>query len=253
MARQTTPRVRSMCRYVGCWPGRARRPVLSVDSIRGAGRGKERYTPPAMTDALVRFPRPGRGIILCGVLLTAQLAAGCKTVDTNFVWVDKFPEASGEGIYLISPGDVLAVRVYNQEAMSAKVKVRSDGMVSLPFLGDIDANRDTPALLADRIQSRLKPFVVNPVVTVTLEEARPLEVSVIGEVHRPGLYRLEPGVGVLHALAAATGFSDFADRDRIFVLRNGTTRIRFTYAALSRASSKAGSFVLRPGDVVVVE
>jgi polysaccharide export outer membrane protein len=187
------------------------------------------------------------------VLVATLAAAGCKTVDSNFVWVDRYPDPGAEVAYSISPGDVLTVRVYNQDGMSAKVKVRSDGMISLPFLNDIDAAGDTPAVLAGRIQARLKDFVVNPVVTVSLDEARPLEVSVVGEVLRPGLYKLEQGSGVLTALAAAGGFSAYADKERIFVVRGGTTRIRFTFAALSQAREKAGKFRLRPGDVVIFE
>lgn len=98
-----------------------------------------------------------RGARVAGAfLLAALLAAGCATVDSSFVWVEKLPESSAGGFYVISPGDVLGVRVYNQEGMSAKVKVRSDGMISLPFLGDVDAARDTPNVLAERLQARLK-------------------------------------------------------------------------------------------------
>jgi len=198
------------------------------------------------------FRRRSRAGLLA-VLALAALAAGCRTTDTNFVWVDRFPEPPAEAAYSIVPGDVLNVRVYNQDGMSAKVKVRQDGMISLPFLNDLEAAGDTPAALAQRIQARLKDFLANPVVTVSLDEARPLEVSVVGEVLRPGLYRLEPGAGVLTALAAASGFSTFADRDRIFVVRNGMTRVRFTYAALSQVREKAARFRLHPGDVVIVE
>jgi polysaccharide export outer membrane protein len=206
-----------------------------------------------MTNGSAPIASSHRADIAVAILAVALALGGCKTVDSNFVWVEKFPEPTEDVLYLISPGDVLGVRVYNQEGMSAKVKVRPDGMISLPFLGDVDASRNTPVLLAERIQFRLKAFVVNPVVTVTLEETRPLEISVVGEVLRPGLYKLEPGASVLTALAAASGFSDFADRERIFVIRDGTTRIRFTYAGLSQMRSRASRFLLRPNDVVVVE
>jgi len=198
-------------------------------------------------------PRRSAGLVALACLGLSLAATGCRATDTNFIWVDRFPEPPPETAYAIAIGDTLSVRVYNQEGMSAKAKVRSDGMISLPFLNDVEAAGDTPAVLAQRIQVRLKDFLANPVVTVALDEARPLEVSVVGEVLRPGLYRLEPGAGVLTALAAASGFSDFADRERIFVVRNGTTRVRFTYSALSQAREKAARFRLHPGDVVIVE
>ena len=80
-------------------------------------------------------------------------------------------------------------------------------------------------------------------------------VPVVGEVARPGLVALAPGAGVLSAIAASGGPTEYARRDAIFVLRPGSPpqRIRFRYEALSRAEGKAGSFQLREGDTVVVE
>jgi polysaccharide export outer membrane protein len=208
--------------------------------------------PAPTTSAALRPARPAAALLaLCA--LAAPLLAGCRTSEAAYVWADRYEEPSTAGPYLIGPGDTLNVRVFNQEGMSGTARVRPDGMISLPFLNDIEAAGDTPAVLAQRIQVRLKDYLVNPVVTVSLAETRPLEISVMGEVQRPGLYRLEQGAGVLTALAAASGFSNFADKDRIFVVRNGTPRIRFTYAALSQAREKAARFRLAPGDVVVVE
>jgi polysaccharide export outer membrane protein len=197
--------------------------------------------------------RAGRPVVAgLAALSAALLLAGCRTPDISYVWADRLPDDE-EVPYVIEPGDTLGVRVFGQDAMTSQPRVRADGMISLPFVNDIEAAGDTPAGLAKRIQQRLKDYFANPVVTVSLEAARPLEVSVVGEAVRPGLYRLEPGAGVLTALAAAGGFTDYADRDRIFVIRNGTKRIRFTYGALSKAAEKTARFRLRPGDVVVLE
>lgn len=199
----------------------------------------------------IRRPRAGSALGL--LALAAVLAAGCSTADKSFVWVDTIPNSVASGPYLIAPGDTLSVRVFNQDAISGNVRVRPDGMITMAFLNDVEAAGLTPVQLAQRIQAKLTEFLVNPVVTVALQEARSLEISVLGEVQRAGIYRLEPGAGVLTALAAASGFNDLADRDRIFVVRNGTLRIRFTYAALSRAQERAAQFRLQPGDIVVVE
>lgn len=203
-------------------------------------------SPPAL-----RRPRARNPLGL--LVLAALLVAGCSTADKGFVWVDTIQKSAADGPYVIAPGDTLNVRVFNQEGISGSVRVRPDGMITMPFVNDVEAGGLTPVQLAQRLQARLTEFLVNPVVTVSLQETRPLEVSVIGEVQRPGIYRLEPGSTVLTALAAASGFNDYANRDRIFVVRNGTLRIRFTYAALSQARERASSFRLQPGDVVVVE
>ena len=92
-------------------------------------------------------------------------------------------------------------------------------------------------------------------VTVSLEEARPFSVAVMGELVKPGLYAVPPDAGVLQALAAAGGFNQYASKNRIYVVRDSPdrARIRFTYEQLTQAEGKAATFRLRPGDSVVVE
>jgi polysaccharide biosynthesis/export protein len=191
--------------------------------------------------------------------LACLALAGCKT-PAPYVWVDALPAQvePAEKEYVIQAGDQLAVRVWGQDSMSARARVRPDGRISLPFLDDVEAAGLTPSALGKRIQARLKEFVVNPVVTVSLEDLRPVAVSVIGEVTRPGQYPLEQGAGVLPALAAAGGMTPFADKDGIYVIRKrkgkaDSERIRFTYQALTGAQGPAANFRLQGGDVVVVE
>lgn len=185
------------------------------------------------------------------------LLSACYTPRGAFVPVEEWTQ-SGTEPYVIAPGDTLQVRIFQQEAMSARVKVRPDGRVTLPLLNDYPAAGMTPADLAVQLQARLKEFINNPVVTVSLEESRPLTVSLVGEVMRPGTLTLEPGAGLLQALAAAGGLTEFAHREGIFVLRQrpgapAPRRIRFTWPALAQAESAASSFVMVHGDVVVVE
>ena len=187
------------------------------------------------------------------------LLSACPRAPNNFTWVDDFKDdGRPNNDYLIVPGDVLNVRVFQQENMSARVRVRNDGKVSLPFLHDVDAAGYSPVVFAEQLQTRLKDFINNPVVTVSLEEVKPLPISVLGEVLKPGLYNLEPPAGVLQALASAGGFTEFARKDSVFVLRHPSgastvSRIRFSYAALSQAQGRAAAFTLATGDVVLVE
>lgn len=166
------------------------------------------------------------------------------------------PPPMSSQAYVIAPGDLISVRVFNQDGMSARGRVRADGKFSMPLLNDVEAAGYTPAALGQQLQSRLKEFIHAPAVTVSLEEAKPIAVSVMGEVTKAGVYPLEPAAcGVLQALAAAGGLTDFAHRDRIFVVRHAPApvRIRFRYDALVKAEGPASRFCLQSGDVVVVE
>ena len=188
-----------------------------------------------------------------GFCLALALASCAST--GRFVWVDELPASTTSLGYVIAPGDTLNVRVFNQDAMSARAKVRADGQITLPFVNDVAAAGTTPGVLAQQLQTRLKDFINNPVVSVALEEARQLNVTVLGEVVKPGVYPLEPGAGLLPAIAAAGGLTDWASKDSIFVIRPGTPawRIRFRFSALAHAEGRAGVFRLQSGDQIVVE
>jgi polysaccharide export outer membrane protein len=156
---------------------------------------------------------------------------------------------------MIHAGDVLDVRVFGQEAMSAHGEVRSDGTMALPLLGYVAVSSRRPDEVADALEQRLKPYINAPEVTVVVQESRVL-VSVVGEIKSVGVIEMKPPATVLQALAKSGGLTDFADRSGIFVLRAAhgvTTRIRFKYESLVEADPIASSFLLKTGDVIVVE
>jgi polysaccharide biosynthesis/export protein len=198
-------------------------------------------------------PRPRLSHLLR--LLPVLLFIGCAS-SGPYVWVGDYvePPAPEKGIVL-APGDIINIRVYQQPDMSTKTRIRSDGKVSLPFLNDIDAAGLAPQQFAAQIQKRLKDYLSAPTVTVSLDEPRPNTIPVTGEVNKPGVFALEPGAGLLAALAASSGLSPFASTDRIFVIRQlpAPARIRFSYKELQNGDQKSVSFQLRQGDAVVVE
>lgn len=193
-----------------------------------------------------------------GAVFVCALTLGCYAPKGVFIPVDAYG-APALGEYVIAPGDTLQVRVFQQEAMSApRVRVRGDGKVSLPLVNDWVVAGKMPSQVANELQVRLKEFINTPVVTVSLEEMRPLNVSVVGEVVRPGVVLLEPGAGVVHAIASAGGLTDFAHKDGIFVVRKPSptakpVRIRFTWENLTSGDPASVKFMLLPQDVVVAE
>jgi polysaccharide export outer membrane protein len=190
------------------------------------------------------------------LILVLSLGAGACGPSGSYVWVrDLPPTADFSGEYLIATGDVISVRVVNQDSMSTRAKVRDDGRIALPLLGDVEVRGKKPSALRAELEARLKEYIVAPSVTVNVEEVAPVTVSVLGEVTHPGVVHMDGSGGVAQALAAAGGLTDYANRDRIFVVRQGgkPSRVRFTFDGLSGADPAAVRFLLRRGDVIVVE
>jgi len=191
-------------------------------------------------------------------LFLAMLPAMACRSTAPFVWMDewsgRFAEI-GPVDSTIGIGDTLSVRVWNQEAVSSRVKVRVDGKIALPLVGDVDAGGKRPEELAKQIETLLAKFMVTPSVTVNVDEVHTTTVSVIGEVTRPGSFNIRPRTGILEAIANAGGFTEFASDDRIFILRRGDrpVRLRCTYQSLTSGTGPAASFVLLDGDVLVIE
>jgi len=187
-------------------------------------------------------------------LPVAFLAAGCAHHEP-FVWVDDLPaQALAAAPYHIQPGDQVAVSVWNQERLSGQARVRLDGMATLPLVGDIRLAGTTAPAAAAQIGELLRGLVIDPKVTVSIVEARPPTVAVVGEVREPGSVTLATGDGILNVLAKAGGLTEFAHDDEIYVLRRGpqTLRVRFDYGRLTGGASRGLTFPLQDGDVVVI-
>jgi polysaccharide export outer membrane protein len=203
------------------------------------------------TDTLSYF---GIATLIVG-LLTLPTACGGPG---NYVWVNDAPDVyfKPPPALTISPGDLISVRVFGQEPLSARATVRTDGAIAMPLIGDIAVAGKSPTVVAREVEARLKPFVTTPNVVVVVDESR-IRIVTIGEVRRTGTIVLEAGeTGLLSALANAGGLTDFASHSGIYVVRpeaNGVIRIRFTYEDIIRGVGRAAIFRLRSGDQLVVE
>jgi polysaccharide export outer membrane protein len=211
---------------------------------------------------VIRLIQPSRAALgghpafLTLVVLGLSLAAGCAHTEP-FVWSQDLPAsvASPPKDDLIAPGDLLSIRVWNQDAMSTKARVRNDGQISMPFLNDVQVSGKRPADLARELESRLRDYLNKPIVTVAIEETRPVTVSVLGEVGHTGNFTLNTGAGVLQALASAGGLNEYASKDWILVVRAGppALRVRFTWDSLTHAVPSAVRFQLQDGDIILVK
>ncbi len=194
-------------------------------------------------------------ILVALAALCALVALGGCAATAPYVWVDQINvnADNGQGLVL-RDGDNVNVRVFNHDNLSIQQRVRADGKISIPVVGEVQARGKQPLQLARELEEKLKAVVVAPSVSVTVDQAEKLTVGVVGEVKQAGVFPLDHGSTVLHALASAGGLSDFADGDKIFVVRKGMSqRVRFRFQDLRGADARSVGFLLQTGDVVVVE
>jgi len=158
-----------------------------------------------------------------------------------------------DGDYKIGPEDVLDISVWKNQELSRTVPVRPDGKVSLPLVNDIQAAGLTPSRLRQELARRLSEYVPSPEVAVIVREVHSAKVSVVGQVRNPGRYEVRSPATVLELIALAQGFTDFASRDRIVVLRQNATpaRITFNYRKITDGTDQ-DNFLVQAGDIIVV-
>ncbi len=158
--------------------------------------------------------------------------------------------------YVIGAADLLAINVWKEPEISRAVAVRSDGRISLPLIGEIQAASRTPEQLQEQISHKLKDFISEPGVTVIVQEIRSQRFSILGEVGRPGTYLLSGSTTVLEAIATAGGFRDFAKQKSIYILRRDLegkqVRLPFNYRDVIKGKNMKQNIALQPHDTVVV-
>jgi polysaccharide export outer membrane protein len=158
--------------------------------------------------------------------------------------------------FIIGTGDVLAINVWKETEVSRVVPVRSDGRISLPLVGELQAAGRTPKQLETEISAKLKDFVSEPEVTVIVQEIKSQKFNVLGMVMKPGSYVLTNPTTILDAIAMAGGFRDFAKQKDIYVLRRGVdgnqARLPFNYKDVVKGHKSDQNIALQSNDTLVV-
>ena len=158
--------------------------------------------------------------------------------------------------FVIGANDVLAINVWKEPDVSRSVPVRSDGKISLPLAGEVQASGLTPLKLEQDIASKLQSFISEPEVTVIVQQINSQKFNILGMVSKPGSYSLTNSSTVLDAIAAAGGFRDFAKQKSIYILRrspSGTeARLPFNYKDVVKGKNSDQNVKLQPNDTIVV-
>jgi polysaccharide biosynthesis/export protein len=158
--------------------------------------------------------------------------------------------------YTIGPADVLQISVWHEPEISGPVSVRPDGNISMPLIGDLKVSGLTPTKLQGTLKEKLRAFISDPEVSVTVQQVKSKNFNVLGEVQHPGSYPLAHSVSVLDAISMAGGFRDFAKVTKIYVLRKtsdgATIHIPFNYKQVVKGNRADQNVELNPEDTVVV-
>jgi polysaccharide biosynthesis/export protein len=191
----------------------------------------------------LRIPHGPRGFLLTLILASGvPMSAGAA------------PPA--DATYTVKPGDTLTISVWKEPDLQGPVLVRPDGQFSFPLAGQLDARNKSVQELQQELTAKLKKFISDPVVTVSIQEIKGNKVYVIGQVQKPGDFVVNPRVDVMQALSMAGGTTPFAALGDIMILRRNDAgqqqALPFKYTDVVRGRNLAQNIMLQAGDVVVV-
>lgn len=147
--------------------------------------------------------------------------------------------------YRLGAGDVVSIRVLGEDDLKReKIRLSDAGTISFPIIGEIRVLgkrvAELEALIADGLRGK---YLLNPVVSVTIEEYRPIFVN--GQVEKSGAYPYQPGLTVRKAVSLAGGFKERASKEKIFVIHEDDK----TQTPVKVDQSN----LVSPGDIITVE
>ncbi|MGA8736005.1 MAG: polysaccharide biosynthesis/export family protein [Terriglobales bacterium] len=161
-----------------------------------------------------------------------------------------------DNTYIIGNDDVLSINVWKEPDVSKTVPVRSDGKISLPLAGEVQASGQTPLQLEKVLAAKLQNFISEPEVTVIVTQINSQKFNILGMVNKAGTFPLTSSLTVLDAIALSGGFRDFAKQKSIYILRknpNGEeSRLPFNYKEVIKGKNMQQNIKVQPGDTIVV-
>ena len=153
--------------------------------------------------------------------------------------------------YTLGKEDVVDVSVFGFPQLDGPQTVRPDGKITLKLVGDVQAEGRTIQEITDDVTEKLKPFIPAPHVTIAMKQINSMKVYVVGRVGAPGVFNIGSPVTLLQALAMAKGFTPWAHKSHLTLVRGVTgKRVSVNYDHV--VSGKQENYTLYPGDTIVV-
>ena len=195
------------------------------------------------------------------IAAAAALALGFGGLAAQAGTVPTAPAAKAAKVskdYLIGPGDVLDIYVWQNPDLSQKsVPVRPDGRISTPLISNIRAAGRTPSQLSHAMDKALSKYIRSPRVTVIVDRALSVlnQVQVIGQVVHPESMPYYNGMTVLDVVLAAGGLTPYAAGNDAKLERKVDGKVQTLHIRLSsllNGGELSQNLKVKPGDVLVV-
>jgi polysaccharide export outer membrane protein len=191
---------------------------------------------------------PGQALLVLAASL-ALFGSGCQTYTG-----ETLPEgATGQHPGVLAAGDTIRISFTTAPELNQSEKIESDGRVSLPLVGQVNASGKSTSQLQEELTGLYKSQLQNSEVTVTLESVT-IPVVVSGEVQKPGKVVFERPATVLEAIMEAGGFTAYGDPKTISVIRQVSGIQHSQIVDLSKVLHGVPSRVMyvTAGDVIYV-
>ncbi len=161
-----------------------------------------------------------------------------------------------KSVYRIGSGDILEIVTWKEADFSRdEIVVRIDGQITFPLINDIFVAGRTPMQVKKEIETKLKKYIDNPIVTVIIRTPASKRFYIIGEVVRTGEYNLTKNLTVIQAFAIAGGFTQWASKKEILLYRNEKGRdkiIRINYKNIIKGKDFSNNLHLKADDTIIV-
>ena len=158
--------------------------------------------------------------------------------------------------YIMGPGDLIEISVWNHPELVKTMRIRPDGKVSFPLVKNIHAAGNTPSVLMYEIERRLAKYLKEPDVSVIVMEYKSKNILVLGEVRNPGLYQYEGDMSAFDAIANAGGYNRHAQINSILVIESARSSEPKIFIADLHKAIRYGDITqdvrLRPNDLIFV-
>jgi len=154
---------------------------------------------------------------------------------------------------------VLDIFVWHNADLTRQMPVRPDGRISMPLVGDTLVVGKTPAALSAELQDKLKPYIIEPLVTVIPTSFVGLftrQIRVIGEAAQPRALPFRSSMTVLDVMIEVGGLTRYADGDRAVLVRQGPGGMQQSYRVrldeLIHDGDIQQNVDMQPGDILII-